>query len=115
MWQLFQITVLSRIPSKRYNSTLRWILDISETSLNAKFGIEDLSSFQSLLAHNLRYWDLFSSQPSDGFLYLRETWEVTRWEVDHLGLFFAFSSAGLVGLAPESLNRSNAPNTEKQM
>ena len=30
------------------------------TALNAERGIEDLSSFQSGLAHNLAYWESFS-------------------------------------------------------
>ena len=39
----------------------------------------------------------------------------TRWEVEHFKIFFVFLAAGLVDLGPESLNFSNAPNTEKQM
>ena len=35
---------------------------MDETSLNAKRGIEVLSSFQSVLAHDLAYWDSFSLQ-----------------------------------------------------
>ena len=35
---------------------------MDETSLNAKPGIEGLSAFQSILAHDLAYWDLFSLQ-----------------------------------------------------
>ena len=54
-------------------------------------------------------------EPSDGFLYLRETLLNTRWEVEHFWLFFAFLTADLVDLGPESLNFSNAPNTEKQI
>ena len=45
-----------------YNSTLIRFLDMNETSLNAKSGIEDLSSFQSVLPHDLAYWDSFSMQ-----------------------------------------------------
>ena len=52
--------------------------------------------------------------PSDGFLYVRETLLNTRSEVEHFWLFFAFLTA-LVDLGPESLNFSNAPNTEKQI
>ena len=33
---------------------------MNETSLNAKCRIEDLSSFQSVLAHGLAYWDSIS-------------------------------------------------------
>ena len=35
---------------------------MDKISLNAKNGIEGLSSFQSVLAHDLAYWDLFSLQ-----------------------------------------------------
>ena len=35
---------------------------MDETSLNAKHGIECLSSFQSILANDLAYWDPFSLQ-----------------------------------------------------
>ena len=35
---------------------------MNETSLNAKSGIEDLSSFQSVLPHDLTYWDSFAMQ-----------------------------------------------------
>ena len=35
---------------------------MNETSLNAKCEIEGLSSFQSVLAHDLAYWDFFSLQ-----------------------------------------------------
>ena len=35
---------------------------MSETSLNAKCEIEGFSFFQSVLAHDLEYWDPFSSQ-----------------------------------------------------
>ena len=34
-------------------------LDMDKTSLNAKHGMKNLSSFQSFLAHDLAYWDLF--------------------------------------------------------
>ena len=37
-------------------------LDMDETSLNTKCGIEGLSSFRSVLAHDLVYWDPFSLQ-----------------------------------------------------
>ena len=37
---------------------------MNETSLNAKCGIEGLSSFQSVLAHDLEYWDSLSLQAS---------------------------------------------------
>ena len=33
---------------------------MNETSLNAKCRTEDLSSFQSVLAHDLAYWDSIS-------------------------------------------------------
>ena len=33
---------------------------MDETSLNANRGIEGLSSFQSVLAHDLAFWDTFS-------------------------------------------------------
>ena len=33
---------------------------MDETSLNATCGIQDLNSFQSVLAHDLVYWDPFS-------------------------------------------------------
>ena len=33
---------------------------MDETSLSAKRGIEGLSSFQIVLAHDLAYWDPFS-------------------------------------------------------
>ena len=33
---------------------------MDETSLNAERGIQGLSSFQSVLAHDLAYWDPFS-------------------------------------------------------
>ena len=33
---------------------------MDETSLNAKRGIEGLSTFQSVLAHDLAYWNPFS-------------------------------------------------------
>ena len=39
----------------------------------------------------------------------------TRWEVEHFRLLFVFLAPGLVDLGPESLNFSNAQNTEKQM
>ena len=51
----FQITVMPQILWNRYNSTLRWLLDMTETSLNAKCEIEGFSSFQSVLAHCLGY------------------------------------------------------------
>ena len=35
---------------------------MDETSLSAKRGIEGLSPFQSVLAHDLVYWDPFSLQ-----------------------------------------------------
>ena len=35
---------------------------MNETSLNAKCKIKDLSSFQSVIAHDLAYWDPFSLQ-----------------------------------------------------
>ena len=37
---------------------------MDETSLNPKRGIEGLSSFQSVLAHDLAYWDPFILQVS---------------------------------------------------
>ena len=49
-------------PKTEYNSTLRWLLDMSETSLNAKCEIEGFSSFQSFLAHDLKYWGPFPMQ-----------------------------------------------------
>ena len=54
-------------------------------------------------------------ESSDGFLHLRETSLDTKWEVEHFRLFFVFLIAGLVDLGSESLNFSNAPNTDKQM
>ena len=39
----------------------------------------------------------------------------TRWEVELFRLFSVFLAAGLVGMSSESLNFSNASNTEKQM
>ena len=56
-----------------------------------------------------------TSEPSDGFLHLRKTSLDTRWEVEHFTLSFVFLVAGLVNLGWESLNFSNAPNTEKEM
>ena len=47
---------------KQVISTLIRFLDMDETSLNAKHGIEGLSSFQSILANDLAYWDPFSLQ-----------------------------------------------------
>ena len=41
---------------------LKWLLDLSETSLNAKCGIEGFSFFQNFLVHDLQYWDPFSPQ-----------------------------------------------------
>ena len=38
-----------------YNSTVIWFLDMDKTSFNAKRGIGGLSSFQSVLAHDLAY------------------------------------------------------------
>ena len=38
------------------------VLDMDETSLNTKRGVEGLSSFQNVLAHDLVYWDYFSLQ-----------------------------------------------------
>ena len=38
------------------------VLDMDKTSLNAKHGMEGLSSFQSVLAHDLVYCDPFSLQ-----------------------------------------------------
>ena len=38
-----------------------------------------------------------------------------RWEVEQFRLFFVFLAAELVELGSESLNFSNALNTEKQM
>ena len=35
---------------------------MSETSLNAECGIEGVSSFESVLAHDLAYWDPFSPE-----------------------------------------------------
>ena len=35
---------------------------MDKTSLNAKYGMEGLSSFQSVLAHDLAYWTPFSLQ-----------------------------------------------------
>ena len=35
---------------------------MDETSLNTKRGVEGLSSFQNVLAHDLVYWDYFSLQ-----------------------------------------------------
>ena len=40
------------------------VLDMDETSLNAKRGIKGLSFFQSVHAHDLAYWDPFSLQVS---------------------------------------------------
>ena len=37
---------------------------MDETSLNANRGIKGLSSFQSVLAHDLAFWDPFSLQVS---------------------------------------------------
>ena len=51
--QFFQIIVMPKISWNRYNSTLRCLLDVSETSLNVKCRIEGFSSFQSVLAHDL--------------------------------------------------------------
>ena len=39
----------------------------------------------------------------------------TRWEIEHFRLFFVFLAAGSFYLGPESLNRSNTTNTEKQI
>ena len=51
---------------------------------------------------------------SDGFLNLRESSLDTRWEVEPFRLFSILMVAGLVDLSWESLNFSNAPNTEKR-
>ena len=47
-------------PLKKF--TLRWLLDMSETSVNTKCETEGFSSFQSVLTHDLGYWDFFSPQ-----------------------------------------------------
>ena len=39
-----------------------------------------------------------TTEPSDGFLHLRETSLDTRWEVEHFRLLFIFLVAGLVDL-----------------
>ena len=55
-----------------------------------------------------------TTEPSDGFLQLRETSVNTRWEVKHLRLYFVFLAAGLMDLVTESLNWWNTQNIEKQ-
>ena len=57
---MFQIIVIPQIPESRCNSTRIWFLDMDETSLSPKRGIEGLNSFQSVIAHDLVYWDPFS-------------------------------------------------------
>ena len=42
-----------------------------------------------------------TTEPSDGFLQLRETSVNTRWEVKHLRLYFVFLAAGLMDLVTE--------------
>ena len=44
---------------------------MDETSLNEKHGIEDLSFFQSVFAHDLAYWDPFSLHifPNETFFF----------------------------------------------
>ena len=39
----------------------------------------------------------------------------TRWEAEHFRLFSVFLTAGLLDMGSESLNFSNASNTEEQM
>ena len=48
-------------------------------------------------------------------MHLRENALYTRWEVKHYRLFFIFLAARLGNLGSQSLNFSNALNTEKQM
>ena len=56
-----------------------------------------------------------TTDPSDGFLHLRETSLDRRWEIEHFRLFFVLLVAGLVDLFWESLNFLNAPNAVKEM
>ena len=56
-----------------------------------------------------------TTEPSDGYLHLRETSLDTIWEPEHFRLFFTFLAAGLVDLGREYVNFPNASDTEKQM
>ena len=58
----FQITVIPERPKSRYNFTNGWLLDMIKVPLIVKSDIDHVSPFQSVLAHDLGYWDLFPPQ-----------------------------------------------------
>ena len=72
--------------------------------------------YRCLLILDLKpYFKTRTTEPSDRFLHLRENSMNARWEIEHVRLLLLFLVAGLLDLGWNSINFSNAPNTEKGM
>ena len=85
---------------KAYRKSLQ-----KEPTVNSCLLIPDLKPY-----HKTR-----TTEPSDGFLHLRETSSDTRWKVEHCRLFFVFLVTCLVDLSCEPRNFLNLPNTKNEM